>query len=271
MENDNVIITAGQAPQNDTQNNASLNVCVNCGAPLNNGQLFCPTCGHKVGVPAKDNVNAAISQFNSAVEKKNKSKKKLPIIICTVIALLAVAVVVLLFASGFFDKGSGILIEHLESAIKVLDEDGTLTVTKQGNGFYFSYSMANGDYAITGYADRKKNIESITVVGDDISEKYIKNLSERQILMDIGDYMNVPVGRLKAGMLFFRTSLLWFTATNEAIEDEDEVEEEFKFDASIEMMLDAVEEPQTENGWTYTAIVDNAEETVKIEIVYGKK
>lgn len=73
------------------------NVCGNCGAELEDGQAFCPKCGHKAGVAVDNNVNAAINQFNAGVEKKKKKSKALPIIIA---AVLAVAVAVGMFVSS---------------------------------------------------------------------------------------------------------------------------------------------------------------------------
>lgn len=73
------------------------NVCGNCGAELQDGQEFCPKCGHKAGVAVDNNVNAAINQFNAGVEKKKKKSKVLPIVIA---AVLAVAVAVGVFVSN---------------------------------------------------------------------------------------------------------------------------------------------------------------------------
>ena len=73
------------------------NVCGNCGAELQEGQEFCPKCGHKAGVTVDNNINAAINQFNAGVEKKKKKSKVLPIVIA---AVLAVAVAVGVFVSN---------------------------------------------------------------------------------------------------------------------------------------------------------------------------
>ena len=73
------------------------NVCGNCGAELEDGQAFCPKCGHKAGVAIDSNVNAAINQFNAGVEKKKKKPKALPIVIALV---LVVAIAVGAFVSS---------------------------------------------------------------------------------------------------------------------------------------------------------------------------
>ena len=73
------------------------NVCGKCGNELQDGQEFCPKCGHKAGVTVDNNINAAINQFNAGVEKKKKKSKVLPIVIA---AVLAVAVAVGVFVSN---------------------------------------------------------------------------------------------------------------------------------------------------------------------------
>ena len=69
-------------------------VCGKCGAELAEGQEFCPKCGQKVGLAVNANVTSAINQFNAGVDKQAQKKKKTPVIIAVVvviIALLAVA------------------------------------------------------------------------------------------------------------------------------------------------------------------------------------
>lgn len=64
----------GQAfcPKCGTPKNApKKNVCGKCGAELQDGQEFCPKCGQKVGLAVDAGVNAAINQFNSGVQKTN--------------------------------------------------------------------------------------------------------------------------------------------------------------------------------------------------------
>ena len=67
------------------------NICDKCGNELQDGQEFCPKCGHKVGAVVDTAANAAIDQFNAGVEKKKKKSKVVPIVIAAVLAI-AVAV-----------------------------------------------------------------------------------------------------------------------------------------------------------------------------------
>ena len=83
-------------PKCGTPKNASKkNVCGKCGTELQDGQEFCPKCGQKAGLSVDAGVNSAISQFNAGVEKKNKKKATLPIIL-GVVAVIAVALFLLL-------------------------------------------------------------------------------------------------------------------------------------------------------------------------------
>lgn len=89
----------GQAfcPKCGTPKNApKKNVCGKCGAELQDGQEFCPKCGQKVGLAVDAGVSSAINQFNADVQKTNITKKKLPIIIGAAIAVVAVVLFLLL-------------------------------------------------------------------------------------------------------------------------------------------------------------------------------
>lgn len=71
------------------------NVCGKCGNELQDGQEFCPKCGQRAGLAVAPEVNSAINQFNANVQKKSKKNIKLPIIL-GVIAAVVVALVLLL-------------------------------------------------------------------------------------------------------------------------------------------------------------------------------
>lgn len=66
------------------------NICSKCGAELDDGQIFCPKCGQKIDLEIDGGVNAAISQFNAGITKTNEKNKKRML----KIAIIAVAVVV---------------------------------------------------------------------------------------------------------------------------------------------------------------------------------
>lgn len=74
---------------------AKKNVCGKCGAELQEGQEFCPKCGQKAGLAVDAGVNSAINQFNAGVQKKNKKKAVLPIVLGA-IAVVVVALILIL-------------------------------------------------------------------------------------------------------------------------------------------------------------------------------
>lgn len=83
-------------PKCGTPKNApKKNVCGKCGTELQDGQEFCPKCGQKAGLSVDAGVNSAINQFNAGVQKTNTRKKKLPIILGAV-AVAIVALILLL-------------------------------------------------------------------------------------------------------------------------------------------------------------------------------
>lgn len=87
----------GQAfcPKCGTPKNASKkNVCSKCGAELKDGQKFCSECGQEVGLVVDADVNG---QFNADAQKTNV-KKKMPLIIG--IAIAAVVIIVVAFSGG---------------------------------------------------------------------------------------------------------------------------------------------------------------------------
>lgn len=139
----------GQAfcPKCGTPKNApQRNVCGKCGAELQDGQKFCPKCGQKVGLTVDAGVNSAISQFNAGVQKKNKKKAVLPIIL-GVVAVVIVALV-MIFSGPSVDK-----IVLSKSSIEL----------KAGDSTSVSYTIAP-DKASDAEVTWKSSNESVAVV-----------------------------------------------------------------------------------------------------------
>ena len=76
------------------------NVCGKCGNELQDGQEFCPKCGQKAGLAVDSNVNAAINQFNAGVQQAATKKKKTPLIIGIAVAIVAVIIAVITLGGG---------------------------------------------------------------------------------------------------------------------------------------------------------------------------
>ena len=70
------------------------NVCGKCGNELADGQEFCPKCGQRAGLVIDSGVSSAINQFNAGIDKSNEAKKKKPIkaIIAAVAAVAVIAI-----------------------------------------------------------------------------------------------------------------------------------------------------------------------------------
>ena len=115
----------GQAfcPKCGTPKNApKKNVCGKCGAELQDGQEFCPKCGQKVGLVVDTGVSSAINQFNAGVQKnKNKKKVVLPIIA----GIVAVAVIALIL----FLRGPSVDKITLSKSSVELKTDNSTTVS----------------------------------------------------------------------------------------------------------------------------------------------
>lgn len=67
------------------------NVCGKCGNELQDGQEFCPRCGQKAGLAMDAGVSLAIERFNSNLTQTKKKKRLLPIaIVAGIVAILAI-------------------------------------------------------------------------------------------------------------------------------------------------------------------------------------
>lgn len=87
--------------------------CSKCGTELQDGQTFCPQCGQKAGLVADTTATAAIDQFNANVTaQKQKKNIKIPVIIGAVLAV--VIALFLIFKGPSVDK-----IELSESSVSL--------------------------------------------------------------------------------------------------------------------------------------------------------
>ncbi len=110
-------------PKCGTPKNAPKdNICAKCGAVLQEGQAFCPKCGQKVGLAVDESVSSAINQFNANVQKTNTKKKKIPIII-------GIVVVIATAALYFFLKGPSVESIALSKSSVELKVDDSTSVT----------------------------------------------------------------------------------------------------------------------------------------------
>ncbi len=87
----------------ETQETNTDNVYLNCGETLDDRQTYCPNCVQQVGVQIDSNITPTVSQLNSSINKSNKKKSNIPLIIGFIISA-AIIVLVLLPKGGVATK-----------------------------------------------------------------------------------------------------------------------------------------------------------------------
>lgn len=70
------------------------NVCQRCGNELQEGQGFCPVCGQPVRQTVDYGVASAIDQFNAQIQQKKNRKRRIPVILGAVGAVIGVIALV---------------------------------------------------------------------------------------------------------------------------------------------------------------------------------
>lgn len=89
-------------------------LCPNCKSELRDGQSFCPECGQKVEAHLDSNENPAISRFNSAVKKRKRKSKVLPVMLTIILIIVGIG--------GYFTYSS-IQSKNREEKIKAYLDD----------------------------------------------------------------------------------------------------------------------------------------------------
>lgn len=119
---------------------AKKNICGKCGAELQDGQEFCPKCGQKAGLGVDANVSSAINQYNAGVNKANEQKKKKPVkIIVAAVIVLAVIVAAATLLPKLFKSVDAYLAEgNYKKAYSVAKGDEKEEVRKENLIAYLS-------------------------------------------------------------------------------------------------------------------------------------
>ena len=141
----------GQAfcPQCGTPKNVpKKNLCGKCGAELQDGQEFCPKCGQKAGLVVDAGVNTAINQFNQGVQKTLSNKKNL-LIIGGAIAVVIIIIIIALSSGG----GGGVIGKKGPNFRNLYNEYCSSTWADVGSdGSYLSIDTNPYDYDDDGLA-----------------------------------------------------------------------------------------------------------------------
>lgn len=102
-------------------------LCPNCSAELKDDQKFCPVCGTKTDEQSPQ-PSAGIQQFNAGVDTQNRKKKRLPVLLGGIGALIVVAY--LLFAI-FLNPQHYIKSGNYQAAYKVASQSTKETVVRE--------------------------------------------------------------------------------------------------------------------------------------------
>lgn len=96
------------------------NICGKCGNELQDGQEFCPLCGQKAGLAIDVGVSSAINQFNANMGKQNQKKtSKISLIIGLAIVSVIAVVLVIVLSSG--PKVDEIVLDNSSVELRVGD------------------------------------------------------------------------------------------------------------------------------------------------------
>jgi RNA polymerase subunit RPABC4/transcription elongation factor Spt4 len=106
------------------------NICGKCGNELDDGQEFCPKCGQRAGLVIDSGVSSAINQFNAGIDKSNEAKKKKPIkaIIAAAVAVAVIAVGALVVPKLFVSVEELCAQGNYEKAYEKADADEKLEI-----------------------------------------------------------------------------------------------------------------------------------------------
>lgn len=126
------------------------NICSKCGTELQEGQAFCPKCGQKSDLALNTDVNNAINKFNDSVDKKKKKSKVVPIVIVAAV-LVAIVGGIIAFVT-IQQKNKEVAISNYISTAKyfysaTLDAGGKMeTIGNKIKSNWYTYIFDNGYY-----------------------------------------------------------------------------------------------------------------------------
>lgn len=174
------------------------------------------------------------------------------------ILALFLALLMALSLVGCGGKSSNVSLDDYEkSFLHTLDDDWNLTASEVNGGYSFSFTgkvFGNSFSPLTveGTANKQQMVEQVTVTLGGVPEDYFQAQTPTSILLDITNYESVPMGRLAADCVIGAVATPMFADDIKAL-------------SLLEMILPAIDSPQTHNGWTYTMVLEGKTLTITSE------
>lgn len=155
------------------------NVCGKCGNELQDGQEFCPKCGQRAGLTIESGVSSAINQFNAGVQQTAAKKKKTPLIIGIAVAIVAVVIAIITLGGG--DKGPGsVSKKDFNDLYPTLGSEKWCTIASDGSYLKIDTNPNNKDGDDLTWGD----YESFVIPANDMIEQINKDLGFSEALYE---------------------------------------------------------------------------------------
>lgn len=168
---------------------------------------------------------------------------------------LFLALVMALALVGCSGKSSNVSLDDYEkSFLQALDEEWTFSTEESNGGYAFSFTgEVYGIYPLTveGSADKNQMVEQAIITFERVPEDYFQKTTALSIVQDLADYMNVPMTRLA-------TDTVLITAFTPMLGDA-------TVQDGVELILAALDSSQTQDGWTYTLVLEGKTLTMTAE------
>lgn len=172
--------------------------------------------------------------------------------------LLASALALSLAACG--GKSSNISMDNFEGAFLLIDQDWAFTYTEGdgGSSFGLSEELLSLPFTVEGTADKKQMLKQAVVTLEGTPEDYFQDVTALSIQQDIDNARSVPIGRLATDFAISAVIIGLLDRSDE------EVMQSAPNDR-INLVLSAIDGPQTLDGWTYTIDLTGRMLTITVE------
>lgn len=180
------------------------------------------------------------------------------------VVLMLVLISLTFCLAGCSLQPSGVMIEDLEDSLgATLYEMRPFTIEDSENGSDLFFSSVNVDFtksiSITGYADKKQNVKSVTCLNMGVDTTLLSSSQEIVELLSRGSNDTLSISDISAGYCIMEAYTLFdlFGGTDADVEVDDF------------LGLFAEENEIVVNGWTITARLVPQSEIVQVMAVYN--